>query len=63
MKKIRKYYPKCDSPVSKSTTKGYMFQCHQCDEDFYNFEVQAQPGKTCSNNSMEYISGKVRSNN
>lgn len=42
MKKIRKYCPKCGHPVSKSRTKGYMFQFHQCDEDSYNLEVQTQ---------------------
>lgn len=37
--KTRKFCPKCGRPVVKSRTKGYAFQCHACDEDFYRFEV------------------------
>lgn len=37
--KTRKFCPKCGRPVVKSCIKGYAFQCHSCDEDFYRFEV------------------------
>ena len=37
--KTRRFCPKCGRPVLKSNIKGYVFQCHSCDEDFYRFEV------------------------
>lgn len=37
--KTRKFCPHCGRPVVKSRIKGYSFQCHACDEDFYRFEV------------------------
>ncbi|RHH14406.1 hypothetical protein DW228_06290 [Bacteroides fragilis] len=37
--KTRRFCPKCGRPVLKSPTKGYVFQCFCCDEDFYRFEV------------------------
>jgi hypothetical protein len=29
---------KCGSPLFKSLSPGYTFQCFNCDEDFYSFE-------------------------
>ena len=29
---------KCGSPLFKSLSPGYTFQCFTCDEDFYQFE-------------------------
>ena len=29
---------KCGSPLFRSLSPGYMFQCFTCDEDFYQFE-------------------------
>lgn len=33
------YCPKCGRQLTKSSIKGYTFQCLECDEDFYRFEV------------------------
>ena len=32
---------KCGSPLFKSLSPGYTFQCFTCDEDFYQFEQEA----------------------
>lgn len=37
--KTRRFCPHCGRPVLKSLIKGYSFQCYNCDEDFYKFEV------------------------
>ena len=31
---------RCQHPVLKSEVKGYKYQCLECDEDLYNFEVE-----------------------
>ena len=33
------YCPKCGRQLIKSNSKGYAFQCIECDEDFYSLEV------------------------
>jgi len=35
----KKLCPKCKKPVIKSDNPEYSWQCLECDEDFYNFEV------------------------
>ncbi len=37
--KQKNYCPKCGKEVIKSEIKGYNWQCLECDEDFYNFEI------------------------
>ena len=37
--KTRRFCPKCGRMLLKSRIKGYVFQCMNCDEDFYRFEV------------------------
>lgn len=33
--------PKCDNTLTQEEVSGgYMFECQQCDEDFYEFEVR-----------------------
>ena len=32
---------RCGSPLFKSLSPGYAFQCFTCDEDFYHFEQEA----------------------
>ena len=32
---------RCGSPLFKSLSPGYTFQCFTCDEDFYKFEQDA----------------------
>ena len=46
--KTRRFCPKCGRMLLKSRIKGYVFQCMNCDEDFYRFEVltRKQKGKT-----------------
>lgn len=34
-----KFCPNCMQQLVKSETEGYTYQCLNCDEDFYNFEV------------------------
>lgn len=41
--------PKCGRLLIKSDMKGYAFQCLECDEDFYSFEVT----NIKTNNNME----------
>ena len=31
---------RCGSPVYESDISGYSYQCFQCDEDLYSFEVE-----------------------
>ena len=31
--------PHCLQPLEKSEIEGYAWQCRECDEDFYDFEV------------------------
>jgi hypothetical protein len=35
----QKFCPKCGLPLSKSPNDEYAYQCLECDEDFYAFEV------------------------
>lgn len=35
-----KVCPLCHGPVFKSDNREYSYQCFQCDEDFYRFEVK-----------------------
>lgn len=43
--KTRRFCPKCGRMLLKSGTKGYAFQCMNCDEDFYRFEVLTKKQK------------------
>ena len=38
-----KFCHKCDGPVWVSENEGYAFQCFECDEDLYSFEVKTEP--------------------
>ena len=37
--KTRRFCPKCGRMLLGSRIEGYAFQCMNCDEDFYRFEV------------------------
>lgn len=37
--KTRRFCPKCGRMLLRSRIEGYAFQCMNCDEDFYRFEV------------------------
>jgi len=37
--KTRRFCPHCGRPVLKSQIKDYSFQCNNCDEGFYKFEI------------------------
>lgn len=37
--KTHKFCPNCGRPLLKSNIRGYAFQCHACDENYYRFEV------------------------
>jgi len=43
--KTRRFCPKCGRMLLKSRIKGYAFQCMNCDEDFYRFEVLTRKQK------------------
>ena len=43
--KTRRFCPKCGRMLLKSRIKGYEFQCMNCDEDFYRFEVLTKKQK------------------
>lgn len=52
--KTRRFCPKCGRMLLKSRIKGYAFQCMNCDEDFYRFEVLTRKQK-------RMINGKTKS--
>ena len=37
--KEKKFCRRCGSELFKSPVKDYNFYCMECDEDFYNFEI------------------------
>lgn len=37
--KVIRYCPHCGKKVTRSENPEYSWQCLDCDEDFYNFEV------------------------
>ena len=43
--KTRRFCPKCGRMLLKSRIKVYAFQCMNCDEDFYRFEVLTKKQK------------------
>ena len=43
--KTRRFCPKCGRMLLRSRIKGYVFQCMNCDEDFYRFEVLTRKQK------------------
>ena len=40
---LGRFCNRCDSPVWITETEGYSFQCFECDEDLYTFEVKHDP--------------------
>lgn len=35
-----KFCPHCHKKLTKSRVKGYVWECKDCDEDFYDFEAK-----------------------
>lgn len=52
--KTRRFCPECGRMLLKSRIEGYAFQCMNCDEDFYRFEVLTRKQK-------RMINGKTKS--
>ena len=50
---------KCGSPLFKSLSPGYTFQCFTCDEDFYHFEQEAVVADVKNMTPMELASAST----
>lgn len=49
--KTRKFCPRCATLLVKSKIEGYVFYCHECQEDFYRFEAL----KVCDINLVKIL--------